>query len=184
MFSTTAKYHDAYHLSPYYFLWAVIVDRIRRDGLSRILEIGCGPGQLAAFLLDQGVAEYTGLDFSPKAIEFAERSAPLGHFVVGDARESSIYEQAEHDVLICTEVLEHIEEDFMVISRFRPGVRCIFSVPSFDSASHVRYFHDSAEVNARYGSYFSDLQIASFPVGSSGGCIFLADGYRDDLRFG
>src|SRR5436853_5595799 len=58
-FRDIEEYHRPYPQSRYYFLWAVIVDRVRRSGLRRVLEIGCGPGQLAAFLLDQGVEQYT-----------------------------------------------------------------------------------------------------------------------------
>src|SRR5438067_3176677 len=70
------EYRRPYPQSRYYFLWAVIVDRVRRSGLRSVLEIGCGPGQLAAFLLDQGVEQYTGLDFSPVAIEIARTNVP------------------------------------------------------------------------------------------------------------
>src|SRR5262249_48355077 len=54
-YTETPTYRDHYTRSSYYPLWTVIVDRVRRDKVKRILEIGCGPGQLAAFLLDQGV---------------------------------------------------------------------------------------------------------------------------------
>src|SRR3954470_5945344 len=84
-FATTPTYQGPYQDSPYYFLWSVIVDRIRRDGLRRVLEIGCGTGQLAAFLLDQGIDSYVGIDFSAKAVEYARGNAPRGRFDVGDA---------------------------------------------------------------------------------------------------
>lgn len=185
MFSATPKYHSAYQDSPYYFLWSVIVDRIRRDGLRRVLEIGCGTGQLAAYLFDQGIDSYVGLDFSPKAIEYARRNAPRGRFVVDDARASEIYAEAEYDVLVCTEVLEHIAEDLEVVERFRPRTRCIFSVPSYNSASHVRFFNGRGTVADRYASYFDGLNIVELRILSTGATgintIFLADGVRNDL---
>src|SRR5947209_3200198 len=102
------EYRRPYTQSRYYFIWTVIVDRVRRGGARRVLEIGCGPGQLAAFLLDSGVDEYLGLDFSPTAIEMARANAPRGRFEVGDARSTDVHSEFEHDVVICTEVLEHI----------------------------------------------------------------------------
>jgi 2-polyprenyl-3-methyl-5-hydroxy-6-metoxy-1,4-benzoquinol methylase len=182
MFSRTAKYQVAYHDSPYYFLWAVIADRVRHAELRRVLEVGCGTGQLAAFLFDQGIEAYVGIDFSSKAVEYAARMAPAGRFLVDDARHSAIYEEIEHDVVICTEVLEHIEEDLSVVSRFPPRTRCMFSVPNYNSESHVRFFRDAAAVSERYGDYFTGLDIAKFPVGSQTASIVLADGFREEFR--
>jgi len=185
MFGATPKYHSAYQNSPYYFLWSVIVDRIRRDGLRRVLEIGCGTGQLAAYLFDQGIDSYVGIDFSPKAVKYARQNAPAGRFAVDDARVSSVYGEESHDVLICTEVLEHIAEDLAVVEQFRPRTRCIFSVPSYNSASHVRFFSDQSAVAERYGPYFESLDIVALAIANveEPGVkkIFLADGTRNDV---
>jgi SAM-dependent methyltransferase len=182
-FAGSAKYRDAYQKSPYYFLWSVIADRLRRDGVERVLDIGCGTGQLAAFLFDQGIETYVGMDFSPKAVEYARTAVPRGRFVVDDARTSNVYTDEEHDVLLCTEVLEHITDDLLVVARFRPRKRCIFSVPSYNSAGHVRFFDDVASVAERYGRYFDALDVAAFPiVGTENKRIFLADGLRNDFE--
>src|SRR5262249_55953579 len=107
-----------------------------------------------AFLLDQGVAAYAGLDFSREAIDLARRAAPRGEFMIGDARSSGIYVEFDHDAVICTEVLEHIEDDLLVVSRFLPGKRCLGTVPNFPYESHVRHFRDAGEVASRYGPFF------------------------------
>jgi SAM-dependent methyltransferase len=175
-------YHGHYTRSGYYFLWAVIVDRVRRDKLGRVLEIGCGPGQLAAFLLDQGVESYVGLDFSPTAIRLAQQAASGGRFVVGDARTSPLYDQCEYDAIICTEVLEHIEDDLLVVSRFRPGRRCLCTVPNFPYESHVRHFRDEAEVAARYDRFFRDLDVMALRSPTAEDVLyFLFDGIRNDV---
>jgi SAM-dependent methyltransferase len=182
MFEATSKYHVEYQDSPYYFLWSVIVDRIRRDGLRHVLEIGCGTGQLAAYLLEQGIDSYVGIDFSAKAVDYARRMAPGGRFLVDDARTSHIYTEEEHDVLVCTEVLEHITEDLDVVVRFRPRTRCIFSVPSYDSAGHVRFFGEPRAVAARYSPYFDRLDVVQLRIPGTGvNTIFLADGERNDV---
>jgi SAM-dependent methyltransferase len=175
------EYHCPYAQSRYYFLWTVIVDRIRRDRLRRVLEIGCGPGQLALFLLDQGVEQYVGLDFSPQAIEIARENAPRGRFVLGDARVPAIYDEVEYDVIICTEVLEHVQDDLLVLSRFGPGKRCLCSVPNFPYESHVRHFEDAKAVADRYGPFFHEFDVMTFlGSGSNGEQYFLLDGIRND----
>lgn len=176
-YSRLGEYGLSYEQSSYYFIWTVIVDRLRRDGVKSVLEVGCGSGQLAAFLLEKGVEGYVGFDFSATAIELAQRMAPAGRFYVDDARTSSLYDEP-HEVLICTEVLEHIADDLAVVERFPPG-RCILSVPNYDSASHVRFFSDESAVRERYESHFSDLDVVVFPTCSATpNALFLADGHR------
>ena len=162
MFSSSEEYTRHYSQSHYYFLWAVVADRIRRDGLSRILEIGCGPGQLASMLFDQGITAYAGMDFSAAAIAMARSNAPRGQFEVGDARTTDIHQRYEHDVVVCTEVLEHVQDDLQIIDRFLPGKRCLCSVPNFPHESHVRCFENAFAVRARYGPYFDGLDVATF----------------------
>jgi 2-polyprenyl-3-methyl-5-hydroxy-6-metoxy-1,4-benzoquinol methylase len=181
--SDPEKYCQPYYYSPYYFLWSIIADRVRRDGIRRVLEIGCGPGRLCAYLRDQGLKEYIGLDFSARAIEFARLAAPDVPFVIGDARTATIYHEVNYDLLICTEVLEHVEEDLRIVANFRPGRRCIGSVPNFSDPSHVRYFRDAAEVTARYARFFQSFDVVTLKSASSpADRFFLFDGVRNDTR--
>jgi SAM-dependent methyltransferase len=182
MYSAKSNYHQPYEKSHYYFLWSVIVDRVRRAGFTKVLEIGCGPAQLANYLVDQGIELYTGLDFSPHAIEMAKVNVPTGRFVVGDARERTIHTQVDHDVVICTEVLEHIEDDLKVVAAFTPGKTCFCSVPNFANESHVRYFKDAGEVLARYGRFFNDATVATFKSPCDpNDRFFLLQGVRSEL---
>jgi len=182
VFSRSHVYQTSYGDSPYYVLWALIVDRIRRDKQKRVLDIGCGTGQLAAFLFDHGVEEYVGIDFSPIAVDQARKAAPRGRFLVDDARRSDVYSTVAHDALVCTEVLEHIEDDLAVVSNFKPGVRCLLSVPSYPSEGHVRHFADVRAVTERYSAFFDGLDVISLPVPrSKANRFFLADGYRNEF---
>ncbi len=172
-----------YCRSNYYFLWAVIADRVRRERMSKVLEIGCGTGRLAAFLLDQGVKEYVGMDFSPRAIAMARKYAPRGRFVVDDARTTSLPAEIDHNVLVCTEVLEHVVDDLKIVDRFRPGKRCICSVPNFEYESHVRRFRDDEDVLSRYGRYFTSLDVMTFhSPNDPHNLFFLLDGERNQTR--
>jgi len=177
---TGDSYRTHYTESCYYFMWSVITDRILRDGARSVLEIGCGPGQLAQLLDDQGILHYTGLDFSPKTVDLARRRVPKLRFVVGDARTSDIYDQFNHEVIICTEVLEHIEDDLLVVSRFGKGKRCLCTVPNFPFESHVRHFEDAREVSSRYGRFFSSFSVATMKGSRTPTeAFFLIDGIRN-----
>lgn len=62
-----------------------LLDRIatRLDGRGRVIEVGCGPGQIARYLHDRGV-EISGVDLSPAMVEVATRQNPGIDFEVGD----------------------------------------------------------------------------------------------------
>src|SRR5262249_2025728 len=122
------------------------------------------------------------LDFSPKAIAIARQQLPSDGrtlVVVGDARTSNVYCSEAYDALICTEVLEHVESDLQVVSRFPSGLRCLCSLPNFPYESHVRHFTSAAEVAARYGEYFEGLDVMAVRGPKSPTQVFyLLDGTR------
>ena len=182
-YAKSQSYHSHYSQSCYYFSWTVIADRLLRAGKPRVLEIGCGPGQMAAMLYDQGITEYVGLDFSPTAIKMATRNVPSFRFVVDDARNSKIYEEFDYDIVVCTEVLEHIEDDLIVVSRFLPDTRCICTVPNFPYDSHVRHFKNAGEVQRRYSIFFHQLEVRTLKgTRSPDEEFFLLDGVRNEHR--
>jgi SAM-dependent methyltransferase len=179
LYSKSLEYRGDYWMSRYHFIWAVIADRLRRDRISRILEIGCGSGQLAHLLMDQGVTTYTGLDFSTEAITLASARGLSGAtFIRGDARASDVFGGCQYEAIVSTEVLEHIQDDLIVVSQFPPRVRCIFSVPNFSDPSHVRYFSTAEEVGSRYGRFFGALDILTLRAAHPTDRFFLCDGIR------
>lgn len=54
--------------------------------LGPVLDVGCGPGTVTAYLVERGV-EATGVDLSPRMIEHARRRYPHCGFSVGSATE-------------------------------------------------------------------------------------------------
>jgi SAM-dependent methyltransferase len=164
----------------YQAMFRTLIDAIAPRPGETILEIGCGPGQLAAMLRDQGVRQYVGLDFSPTAVAMARKNVADFDFIVADARTSDVYDRVPHDTIICTEVLEHIEDDLLVVSHFRPGKRCLCTVPNFPFTSHVRHFRDEAQVIGRFGCFFDKCDVRTLMgTRSSNEVFFLLDGIRN-----
>ena len=151
--SVQAHYGVHYRKSTYYALFRSIVRELREVRAARILEVGCGSGVLAQMILEQlPDVDYRGFDFSRTGVARAgERTGRKDVFFVGDARSPAAYEY-DYDAVVCTEVLEHIEDDLGAIRNWRPGTACICSVPNFPYSGHVRVFRREAEVLDRYGS--------------------------------
>ncbi len=168
---------DVYDLAPsdssYLPAWQELVRRIPPD--AAVLEVGCGSGQLAQLLLERGLRDYTGFDFSAEAIALARARVPQAHFEVDDARSTRLFADATYDVVVCTEVLEHVGDDLALVRRPRPGARLVATVPSFDSASHLRHFTTVDEVRERYGALLEEPDVTPVQL-ESGGILFVIDG--------
>lgn len=72
---------------------------------SRVLDVGCGPGFLMAFLDELGV-EADGIDFSPSSLTLAP-PAVRDRIAIALVTELPV-EDAAYDLVICREVLEHL----------------------------------------------------------------------------
>jgi 2-polyprenyl-3-methyl-5-hydroxy-6-metoxy-1,4-benzoquinol methylase len=181
-YRVSQSYAAPYWESEYLFLWSVLADRIRSAHARRILDIGCGPGQFASCLFGSTtIQNYTGVDFSAQAVAMAQRACPQGRFVVGDATTTTIHEEVAHDLLTCTEMLEHVPMDHLVIERFKPGTRCLCTVPNFPHETHVRHFASVEHVADRYGPFFDGLDIWALRR-SPDVIFFVLDGTRNHHR--
>jgi len=83
-----------------------------------VLDVGCGQGAL----LGDVVAEFRdiephGVDISASAIELALRRVPHGQFAVLNIERE--HTECSYDLIICSEVLEHIDDDDAAIRNLR-----------------------------------------------------------------
>lgn len=172
-YSESAVYAAHYAESPYMPVWEAIAGLIETP--TSILEIGCGPGQLAHMLDEKGlVTDYTGFDVSNVAIDSARTRLPERHFVVDDAYKTDLVPGSTHDLVLCTEVLEHLTRDIDILKRVPKGRRVIATVPDFPSETHVRWFKSSSEARRRYKRCLRNLEV--IPISSDGWTIFVLDG--------
>jgi cyclopropane fatty-acyl-phospholipid synthase-like methyltransferase len=83
-------------------------DRLKTG--AKILDLGCGPGNVAKLLMDQH-REYQiwGVDLSMEMIKLAQRNVPSGHFILQDIR---FLEPARtFDAIIASFCLIHLDDD-------------------------------------------------------------------------
>lgn len=89
--------------------------RKRYSGVITLCDLGCGDGRLLPLWQAVTGAEAYGIELSPKAMEQAAIQYPGIHYESGDATATG-YNAAMFDILICQEVLEHVEEQEVLIA--------------------------------------------------------------------
>ena len=67
-------------------------------GLGPVLDVGCGPGTVTAYLAERGL-EVSGVDLSPRMIEHARRVYPELRFEAGSATELELAESSLGGIL-------------------------------------------------------------------------------------
>jgi len=93
-----------------------------------ILDLGCGDGSLLAECAHNVTAEFEGSDISAEALAIARRALPDVRFFELDLMQGGL--DKAYDVIILSEVLEHIEDDEFVLKAIAPHARhVVISVP-------------------------------------------------------
>lgn len=143
-------------------------------GEGKVLDCGCGLGTLQHF-----IKNYSGFDFSEEAVKLANHP----NVVVGDIYDKQNY-LADYDILVSTEVLEHID-DLKFLSNIPTGKRIIFSVPNFKDESHLRIYTENIikhrfnallNINKIHTFYWNDRWVLN--GNQSKYCIYLVEAIR------
>ncbi|GAB3540605.1 trans-aconitate 2-methyltransferase [Arthrobacter tecti] len=121
-----------------------LVGRIEHPAPNRIVDLGCGPGELTAVLARRWPdAEVVGIDSSPEMVERAralpDKPANLT-FTVSDVRDFSV--EAGTDVVISNALLQWVPGHQALLEHWANGLEAggwlAMQVPgNFSSASHV-----------------------------------------------
>jgi len=120
----------------YYFSNARIdyVNQLPDSTESRVLEIGCGAGATGEMALNKGKCiYYAGIDIDIDAANIAKNN--LSEVIIGDVEDISFpWEEETFDVLICSEVLEHLVDPWEVMAKLvkllKPGGLVMASSPN------------------------------------------------------
>ena len=136
--------------------FADLLARVAATEVARVVDLGCGPGNLTAWLKERWPAsDVLGLDSSPEMIDRARDAAPSGvRFEVADLREWSA--ERPVDVLVSNATLQwvpgHLELLPQLVAQVAPGGWFAFQVPgNFTQPSHA-LLHGLAS-DERFGEY-------------------------------
>ena len=124
-----------------------LIRRYSRDANKRlrVCDLGCGTGGNLAALADEH--DVVGVEYSPQALEYARRR--LGDRVrPGSLPDDVDLPDATFDVVLLTDVLEHIEDDARsaqtALQLLRPGGIVVATVPAYQwlySEHDARHHH-------------------------------------------
>lgn len=111
-------------------IWALL-RRAGVDSVPRLLDAGCGTGRNLVEFGRLGIAE--GIDVSPQAVDFCRSRGLEG--VRQGALEELPFEDGRFDLLLATDVIEHLDDDRHALLELRrvarPGARLVVTVPAY-----------------------------------------------------
>lgn len=108
-----------------------VVELVVAETPKRILEVGCGQGWLLKLIAEAVPdADLHGLDIRPEVIEYARQLVPSARLVVGDGQRLP-YDDGSFDLVVCSEVLEHVDDPAAVLAEIERVGRgtAVLSVP-------------------------------------------------------
>ncbi len=85
-------------------IWSCKTERIGRIRDKKVLDIGCGDGRLGSLFVGRNNVQ--GIDFSEKAVEDARKKGIKA--LVGDVASGLPFSDEEFDIVLITDVLEHV----------------------------------------------------------------------------
>lgn len=143
-------------------LWAL---RTHKHDASNFLEVGCGTGfVLSAIARTSPEVELSGSEIFLAGLSHATKRVPTANFMQMDARKVPFVE--EFDAIGAFDVLEHIEEDDLVLSQLhsalKPGGILLLTIPqhpwlwsaSDEHACHVRrYTKNEIEKKVKWAGF-------------------------------
>ncbi len=172
--------HAIFSFPPIYNLFQNLVGAIRsrryfaenfirpRAG-NRVLDIGCGTGEMFPFL---GKVDYHGFDLDPGYIEKAKTKFPHGSFICSEISRESLGSLQPFDIAIAVGVIHHLNDTqagelFNIASlSLKPGGRLLTVDPCFDKRqsglARLILSQDRGK-NIRSESEYFRLASAAFP---------------------
>lgn len=136
----SAFYEDYYRHenSHWWFRWRFdlitkLVSSLKQNDSFRILDAGCGTGQMTKHLA--AIGDAFGLDSAAEAVTFAQ-SRGVGRLVRGSIT-APPFADGSFDCVLALDVIEHVDDDMGILTSLfhviKPGGHLIITVPAFDA---------------------------------------------------
>ncbi len=138
-----------------------IVETYRKHTMKNtILDLGCGTGN--ELLKFYGKFNVVGIDLDPENIKICQEKMPNGSFEIGDISKTDFSKFSNIKKVICTEVLEHIENWQEVISNLEnltSGTKLYITVPYFKSEEKLLKLRPNYWLEIGHIDFFNGSEI-------------------------
>ena len=130
-------------------MYGFICDKLPDD--AEVLDIGCGFGEISG-MLGKVCKSVVGIDLDRPKLQHAldHYSSDNVTFICGDALAFLSKNQQHYDVLICSHILEHLDDPSGVLRGFKDYFSYIYiEVPDFDN-SHINLVRQRFNIPLNY----------------------------------
>jgi SAM-dependent methyltransferase len=139
----------------------IAFEAVAETSPSRVLEVGCGPGELAARVQDELAAEVVAVDISPRMVELARARGIDTR--LGDVQELP-FADGEFDCAIAAWVLYHVPDVDRALAELarvlRGGGRLVAVTNSTDHLSELFRLLDEPRVESAFSFENGEQQLA------------------------
>jgi 2-polyprenyl-3-methyl-5-hydroxy-6-metoxy-1,4-benzoquinol methylase len=146
-----------------------ILPHLPQNYNAKIIEIGCGHGNLLHYLKEKKFTQILGCDLSSEQVAIAKKN---GHEVIQQDAMLMLEKQENIDVLIAVDVLEHCTKDEAVSllqkakEKLSPSGKLIFRIPNAEALIGTAYL-------------FGDVTHELFLNSASANQLFLSCGFNN-----
>ena len=137
-------YDEVYHRQKgaqskwHHLKFQMIAEKLRKQGIHSVLDVGCGPGTFANALDDK--LQYCGLDIAYKQVQYAyaQYGSSSKNFLCTSAENIPLRDNS-FDSAISIEIIEHLPEEVAhnmlreIYRCLKPGGKLILTTPNYHS---------------------------------------------------
>lgn len=162
----------------------LVLKLLRGLAFNRVLDVGCGQGALLSHIVETFPdTAPNGIDISAAAVELASSRFPEGRFSVLDIEHEKL--EATFDLVTCTDVLEHLEDDVQALKNIRSMTKGYLIASSLqgrmrrfepEQVGHVRNYQRNELQDKITSAGFSIVKVIEW------GFPFYSPLYRDLLE--
>lgn len=114
-------------------LFQSLIKRMKLSKSANILDVGSSAGTNLRMLKQEGFNNYKGLDISPESQRYCQLKE-IGVVILGDIQADETGD-CEYDLILATDVLEHLEKDNAALINIHKGLKkggyLLITVPCF-----------------------------------------------------